>query len=141
VAIGAIVGLVAVCALTGCSGDDSATPHPTPTASSSPLPGGLQHVTYDGAAVDVPEDWEPVPCEHGDLIQVGPGEPGPCKGGVGVAFYRSETFDPADAPGVLSRSHQGGAGLWSGYAYGGDWAVYVQTPDRHLTRQVLASVQ
>ena len=140
-AVLAIAALLAVSALAGCSGDSppAAGPPSHAPATTSPLAGGLERVTYAGATVDVPDDWAPVDCSQGGWTQLGPGAPGPCDDGVGVIFYGSATYDPSDRPGVISPVGTDPA-LFGGYAYGGDWAVYVQTPRRDLTRQVLASV-
>ena len=137
----ALASLTAAVALAGCSSDDPPSPRPTPAVSTSPLPGGLQRIVFQGATVDVPDDWEPIDCGEFTWTQLGPAGPGPCGGGAGVAFYASATFDPADGPGVVRRSDQGASALWGGYEYGGDWAVYVQTPSRGLTRQVLGTVR
>ena len=136
-----IATLVVACALTGCSDDSppAAGPPSAEPATTSPLTGGLQRVTYGGAAVDVPDDWSPIACSQGGWTQLGPAAPGPCDGGVGVVFYGSATYDPRDRAGVISRVGTDPK-LFGGYADGGDWAVYVQTPQRDLTRQVLASV-
>ncbi|GAA3816779.1 hypothetical protein [Nocardioides panacisoli] len=140
-AVLAIATLLAACALAGCS-DDAPPAVEGPSAApatTSPLPGGLERVRYRGATVDVPEDWKPLDCGEFDWTQLGPAGPGPCGGGVGVAFYGSATYDPKDRAGVISPVGTDPA-LFGGYAYSGDWAVYVQTPQRTLTRQILASV-
>lgn len=65
----------------------------------------------------------------------------PCEFEHGVTFYGSALFDPAHGPGVV-RSTGGRDVMWSGYAYAGDYAVYVfDTYDRELVRDILASAR
>ena len=55
-----------------------------------------------------------------------------------MAFYDSATFDPMSLPGVITGD---GGEAWGGYVYAGDFAVSSSTPNRDLTRQILASAR
>jgi hypothetical protein len=101
---------------------------------------GPASVTVDhaGVRVDVPPSWERVDVRTCELRFPRWAPPGPdrCSPAVGVVFYGSATFDPAYGPGVRRVS-----GAWAGYAYAGEFAVYVSGGDRDQVRKVLDSVR
>ncbi len=99
---------------------------------------GWRTVELDGVRVDVPASWERASrrgCEFRFERWAPPSDRG-CDGVVGLSFYASATFDPAQGPGVHRRSPG-----WGGYALAGDLAVDVAAPDRTLVSRVLASVR
>lgn len=98
---------------------------------------GWTTAEHDGVTVDLPPGWvakDQTGCEW-EFPSFGPPTADPCDPDAeGVSFYASATFDPADGPG-LRRGEDG----WSGYAYAGDYAVYVHVADRQVGQRILDS--
>jgi hypothetical protein len=95
-------------------------------------------VEYRGVQIDIPSAWERSDmsgCEFQFEQWAAPGSPA-CRLEGGAAFYGSATFDPFHGPGVWQT-----ATTWSGYAYAGDYAVYVSDTDRDLVQKVVDSAR
>ncbi len=94
---------------------------------------GWKTIQYQGVQVDIPASWEPTDmddCEFQFEHWALPDSPA-CGLDGGVAFYGSDTFDPAHGPGVR-RTDGTDSPTWGGYAYAGDFAVYASDDDRDM---------
>lgn len=93
----------------------------------------------------IPGDWSKYTCDFDGFESdvYGPSQADACNFRTYLAFYGSATFDPFDGPGVISSSS--GPSPYDetlgGYVYAGQWAVSASTPDRDLTRRILASAR
>jgi hypothetical protein len=105
--------------------------------------GEWKTIEYEGVRVDIPAEWQRFDMDDCEFRFERWGAPGSdrCNGGSAVAFYGSATFDPAHRPGARRVEDSGGPGSWAGYAYAGEWAVYVSDADRDTVRQVLKSAR
>lgn len=108
-----------------------------------PSSGEWQTTSEEDAAVAVPGDWSRYHCEFDGFEHdvYGPSSKDACEYVTYLAFYGSATFDPFARPGVLSANEDADVPGWAGYVYAGDWAVSASTPDRDLTRRILASAR
>ena len=99
-------------------------------------------IEYEGVRVDVPAAWQRFDMDDCEFRFERWGLPSSanCSGGSAVAFYGSATFDPAHGPGVR-RAKGPGEPPWGGYAYAGDFAVYVTGLDRGTVQRVLKSAR
>jgi hypothetical protein len=137
IAAGSVVAALAIAGpalllASGGSGDDRTASDPTPP------PQEWQTVTHEDARAEIPGDWRKHTCDFDGFESeiYGPSEEDACGFGTYLAFYGSATFDPANMPGEIT-----GTDSFGGYVYAGDWAVSSSTPDRDLTRRVLASAR
>ncbi len=113
---------------------------PSRAIDASPSQSGWKTVEYEGVRVDVPAAWKRVDtgdCEFQFIRWAHPEAP-TCDFDEGVAFYGSDTFDPAHRPGIR-RTIENGTPAWAGYTYAGDFAVYVSHGDRDVVRKILGS--
>jgi hypothetical protein len=134
-----VVGLAAaiVMAVTWIQSGGSS---PSRAIDASPSQSGWRTVEYEGVRVDIPAAWERVDtggCEFQFIRWAHPKTPA-CVFDEGVAFYRSDTFDPAHRPGIR-RTTERGILAWAGYTYAGVFAVYVSHGDRDVVRKILGS--
>lgn len=100
---------------------------------------GWQTIEYQQVRVEIPASWERLDqggCEFEFEVWAPPGT-APCSWSGGVGFYGSATFDPAHRPGIWRDDDTD----WAGYAYAGEFAVYVGDDDRATVRRVLASAE
>jgi hypothetical protein len=99
-------------------------------------------IRYQGVRVDIPASWERLDmddCEFQFEVWTPP-DSKRCAWANGMAFYRSETFDPSQKPGVRrADTHDGPE--WGGYTYAGTFAVYASDDDRETVRRVLKSAR
>ncbi len=101
---------------------------------------GWQTIEYQGVRVDIPDAWQRIDTDDCEFTFEHWGPSARCTTGGGVAFYPSATFDPAHGPG-LRRTASTESPAWSGYAYAGDFAVYVADDARTVVQQALSSVR
>lgn len=139
--IAAIAGLAAalVMAVVWIQANGSS---PSRAFDAAPSQSGWKTVEYQGVRVAVPAAWERVDtggCEFQFVRWAHPKTPA-CDFEEGVAFYGSDTFDPAHRPGIR-RTTQNGDPAWAGYTYAGDFAVYVSHGDRAVVRKILGSAR
>lgn len=142
-AAAAVLAAVATAALWGGGEgrpDDSLVADP---GSSSSDDAEWQTIRKDDVRVEVPADWRAFTCtwddEGGGTFEVyGATEDDACHYRAALAFYGSATFDAITGPGVIT-GQKGDS--WGGYSMSGDYAVYVVTFDRDLTRQILATAR
>jgi hypothetical protein len=137
IAVGSVAAALAIAGpalllASGGSGDDRTASDPTPPAQE------WQTVTHEDARAEIPGDWRKFTCDFDGFESeiYGPSEKDACGFGTYLAFYGSATFDPANMPGEITGTDSSG-----GYVYAGDWAVSSSTPDRDLTRRILASAR
>ena len=100
---------------------------------------GWKTIEYEQVRVEIPASWERLDqggCEFEFEVWASPGTD-PCSWSGGVAFYGSATFDPAHGPGIRRDDDTS----WAGYAYAGEFAVYVGDDDRAVVRRILASAR
>jgi hypothetical protein len=105
----------------------------------SPQP-GWKTIDYRGVRVDIPSTWDRTEmsgCEFG-FEHWAPPDAADCGRDGGVAFYAAATFDPSHSPGIR-RSEDSRGVTWGGYAYAGEFAVYVSDADREVVKRVLDS--
>ena len=99
-------------------------------------------VEYQGVQIGIPSAWERLDmsdCEFQFQLWAPPDSP-PCRFEGGVVFYGSAIFDPAHRPGIRRTASNGtDTASWAGYAYAGNYAVYVLDADRNLVQKVLDS--
>jgi hypothetical protein len=103
---------------------------------------GWKVIEYEGVRIDVPAHWVRLgqaDCEF-RFERWGPPGTGACGYDGGVAFYGAATFDPSHGPGV-QRSESGDEPPWGGYAYAGEFAVYVSDEDRSVVTMILRSAE
>jgi len=120
----------------------SGSSHPMAIDAPSPSPGAWKTVKHEGVRVDIPATWERVDtggCEFHFIRWAHPATR-PCDFEEGIAFYGSDTFDPAHGPGVWQTTEKG-VRAWGGYTYAGDFAVYVSHSDRDVVRKILGSAR
>lgn len=117
---------------------DAGTWPPTPIPVSE-----LQTVGSDDGRVEIPSSWSRYTCDFDGYESnvFGPSEDDACGFRTYLGFYGSANFDAADLPGVVTRTEEDGEESWSGYVSAGEWVVDVGTPERELTRQILASAR
>lgn len=109
----------------------------------APAPSGWKTIELEGVRVDIPSEWKRSDrgsCEFAFERWAAPEEVGCDATGEGVSFYVSATFDPAYGPG-LRRADASVDAAWAGYAYAGDYAIYVSGDDRDLLAEVLRSAR
>jgi len=107
---------------------------------------GWKTIEHRGVLIDIPAAWERAEvdgCEFQFERWVVPASSPACEpDAAGVAFYGSDTFDPAFGPGVRREELNGTNALtWAGYVYAGDFAVYALNTDRGLVSRVLGSAR
>jgi hypothetical protein len=114
---------------------------------------GWKTIEYEDVHVDIPGTWERLDRGDCDLEfeRWGPLGSHPCEpDGAGVAFFVSETFDPAHGPGVRNTERPGSGSLfvrpaesadWGGYVRAGDFAVYASDDDRAVVDEILGSAR
>jgi hypothetical protein len=94
--------------------------------------------------VDIPSEWERTDrgnCEFAFERWAQRDEVGCDATAAGVSFYVSASFDPRFGPGLRRSRPPIDGGSWAGYAYAGDYAVYVSGDDRSVLGQVLDSAR
>ncbi|KAA1421320.1 hypothetical protein F0U44_03155 [Nocardioides humilatus] len=142
-ATGAVLAVVAsAAALTGGNepAGDSMVADPGPsTIADDPW----QTIEKDDVRVDVPPEWKKFSCTWdngvgGEFEAYGEDKDDACHFRTALTFYASAIFDAITAPGEIAGQDDGS---WGGYSTIGDYAVWVVTDDRGLTRQILASVR
>lgn len=103
--------------------------------------GEWQPVESDDVRAQVPVGWSRFTCDFDEVARdiFGPSEADACDFETYLAFHGSYNFDPVNLPGVITRDAGGEA--WGGYVYAGEFAVSASTPDRDLTRRILASAR
>jgi hypothetical protein len=112
-------------------------------ATGASTPEGWKTIVYGGVQVDIPTGWtrsDMENCEFQFERWTPPSLPA-CSPDGGVSFYGSDTFDPADGPGIRHDETANDAPAWAGYVYAGDFAVYVADDDRDLVQHVLRSAE
>ncbi|HWI43061.1 MAG TPA: hypothetical protein VNS81_05540 [Nocardioides sp.] len=125
-----VVAAAATTAVTTSGGDGGGRVADHPKTSSP----GWKTVQRDGLLVDVPVDWSSLTCQG--LARWSPSSS--CRSHVGLWVVPSANFDPKNGPGVLSLIDDG---RWTGWVTGSQGRdASVVTPDRELTRRILASV-
>ena len=129
--------------LVSCGESDGGPSRSGSVAVEAPSSESWQTIEHRGVQVDIPATWERMDtstCEF-EIARWGDPAFSPCEFEHGVTFYGSALFDPAHGPGVV-RSAIDRDVMWSGYAYAGDYAVYVfDNDDRQLVRDILASAR
>ncbi|MGN0062812.1 MAG: hypothetical protein ACI379_01105 [Nocardioides sp.] len=102
-----------------------------------------QTIEHQGVSVDIPGHWKKQDTSGCDAKIARWGDPdgSPCTFEDGVTFYGSDLFDPVHGPGVVKDSEDGRV-RWSGYAYAGQFAVFVfDNDDREVVRRILSSAR
>lgn len=147
-AVGAVAVVLAIVApaavLTGAGGDGAGDEVVGNDETSTAPTGQWQTVAEGEVRVEIPGDWSRFTCDfdgfEGEVF--GPTEVDACGFGTYVALYGSATFDPAHGPGVITEGVESVVpASWGGYVYAGDQAAVSSTPDRDLTRRILASAR
>jgi hypothetical protein len=104
--------------------------------------GGWMTIRYQGVRVDIPASWKRLDmddCEFTFEVWASPDSKS-CAWADGMAFYRSDTFDPSQEPGVRRADTHDGP-QWGGYIYAGALAVYAADDDRDTVLRVLKSAR
>lgn len=142
VALGAAAALVVAVPAAVAVGDHGEPDHTAVTDPGLTSDASSQTLERDDVRVEAPAGWRRFDCANGFEVY-GPGEEDACRYRTALAFYSSATFDAATGPGVITRQ-EGTSGRedgWGGYITANDWAVWVVTGERDLTRRILASVR
>ena len=106
---------------------------------------GWQTIQYQRVRVAIPEGWRRSRmggCEF-QYEHWAPPQSDPCASGVGISFYASATFDPAQGPGVRRTGSRGTetSPAWAGYVTVAEVSVYVSADDREVVAAALRSAR